>query len=107
MRRRVKIVDGTGLSMLDTATNQRQWPQIAARSPAVVFPCSSRRLFCLHIHSGALLQVVHDDMFHHDIMLARRLWHWLQAGEILLADRGFVPFVASLTFAAVAELAKM
>ena len=30
---------------------------------------------------------------HHDIMLARRLWHWLQAGEILLADRGFCSFL--------------
>ena len=51
--------------------------------------------------------MVDDDMFHHNIMLTRRLWHWLQAGEILLPDRGFVPFVASRTFAAVAGSARM
>jgi hypothetical protein len=90
--RRVKIVDGTGLSMPDTAANQRQWPQNSGQQPGCGFPLLKVvGLFCLH--SGALLQVVHDDMHHHDVMLARRLWHWLQAGEILLADRGFCSFL--------------
>src|SRR5260370_17347044 len=36
--RRVKIVDGTGLSMPDTAPNQRQWPQSTGQRPARRFP---------------------------------------------------------------------
>jgi hypothetical protein len=40
--RRVKIVDGTGLSMPDTAANQLEWPQNSGqiKNPAVVFPSS-------------------------------------------------------------------
>ena len=34
----VKVVDGTGLSMPDTAGNQAAYPQPLPRSPAVVFP---------------------------------------------------------------------
>jgi hypothetical protein len=90
--RRVKIVDGTGLSMPDTAANQRQWPQSSGQQPGCGFPLLKVvGLFCLH--SGALLQLVHDDIHHHEIMLARRLWPWLEAGEILLADRGFCSFL--------------
>jgi hypothetical protein len=90
--RRVKIVDGTGLSMPDTAPNQRQWPQSSGQRPGCGFPLLKVvGLFCLH--SGALLQVVYDDIHHHDVTLARRLWQWLQADEILLADRGFCSFL--------------
>ena len=90
--RRVKIVDGTGLSMPDTAANQRQWPQSSGQKPGCGFPLLKIvGLFCLH--SGALLQVVHDDIHHHEVMLARRLWQWLEAGEILLADRAFCSFL--------------
>jgi hypothetical protein len=37
--------------------------------------------------------VVHDNIHHHELVLARRLWQWLQPGEILLADRGFCSFL--------------
>src|SRR5271168_2397325 len=78
--RRVKIVDGTGLSMPDTAANQLQWPQNSGQKPGCGFPqLKVVGLFCLH--SGALLEVAHDDKHHHDITLARRLWHLLQPGE--------------------------
>jgi Transposase DDE domain len=89
--RRVKIVDGTGLSMPDTAANQLQWPQSSGQKPGCGFPLLKVvGLFCLH--SGALLQVVYDNLHHHEITLARQLWQWLQVGEILLADRGFCSY---------------
>jgi hypothetical protein len=34
----VKVVDGTGLSMPDTASNQAAYPQPLPQKPAVVFP---------------------------------------------------------------------
>jgi hypothetical protein len=37
--------------------------------------------------------VAHDNKHHNDIMLARRFWHLLQPGEILLADRGFCSYL--------------
>src|SRR5580704_5738640 len=90
--RRVKIVDGTGLSMPDTAANQLQWPQNSEQKPGCGFPqLKVVGLFCLQ--SGALLQVAHDDKHHHEIILARRLWHLLQPNEILLADRGFCSYL--------------
>jgi hypothetical protein len=90
--RRVKIVDGTGLSMPDTAANQLQWPQNSNQQPGCGFPqLKVVGLFCLQ--SGALLQVAHDDKHHHEIILARRLWHLLQPNEILLADRGFCSYL--------------
>jgi hypothetical protein len=85
---RVKIVDGAGLSMPDTAANQLEWPQNSGQRPGCGFPqLKVVGLFCLQ--SGALLEVAHDNKHHNDIMLARRFWHLLQPGEILLADRGF------------------
>jgi len=90
--RRVRIVDGTGLSMPDTAANQLQWPQNSGQKPGCGFPqLKVVGLFCLQ--SGALLEVAHGDKHHQDITLARRLWHLLQPGEILLADRGFCSYL--------------
>ena len=37
--RRVRIVDGTMLSMSDTLENQQRWPQIAGKNRAWAFPC--------------------------------------------------------------------
>jgi hypothetical protein len=90
--RRVKIVDGTGLSMSDTVANQLQWPQNSGQKPGCGFPqLKVVGLFCLQ--SGALLQVAHDNKHRNDIMLARRFWHLLQPGEILLANRGFCSYL--------------
>ena len=48
--RRVKIVDGTGLSMPDTAANQRQWPQSSGQRPGFgFFPCSKSSAFSVCI----------------------------------------------------------
>jgi hypothetical protein len=92
LERRVKIVDGTCLSMPDTAANQLQWPQNSNQQPGCGFPqLKVVGLFCLQ--SGALLEVAHDDKHHHEIILARRLWHLLQPNEILLADRGFCSYL--------------
>jgi hypothetical protein len=90
--RRVKIADGTCLSMPDTVANQLQWPQNSNQKPGCGFPqLKVVGLFCLH--SGALVEVAHDDKHHHEIILARRLWPLLQPNEILLTDRGFCSYL--------------
>lgn len=89
--RRVKILDGTTVSMPDTADNQACWPQSTSQKPGCGFPLLKLvGLFCLA--SGALLESVHSHLRRHEAVLARLLWKFLDPGDILLADRGFCSF---------------
>jgi len=42
---RVKVIDGTGLSMPDTSANQKAYPQPVAQKAVVVSGSQDRRLF--------------------------------------------------------------
>ena len=91
--RAVKMVDGTGVSMPDTAANQKLWPQPSEQKPGCGFPLLKLvGLFCLA--SGALLHTVQGNLRQHESVLARLLWPLLCAGDILLADRGFCSFAS-------------
>ena len=84
--RRVRLIDGTGFSMPDTAKNRQRWPYAGGQKPGCGFPTGKLvGLFCLH--SGRLLTFVEGAWKDHDLPLARRLLGWLQAGEVLVADR--------------------
>jgi hypothetical protein len=52
--RHVKVVDGTGLSMPDTAKNQAAFPQPTAQKPGCGFPVA-KIVACFCLHGGALL----------------------------------------------------
>ena len=53
--RRVKLVDGTGVSMPDTAANQGRWPQSTSQKPGCGFPSMNIvAIFCLC--TGALIK---------------------------------------------------
>jgi hypothetical protein len=89
----VQILDGTGVSMPDTPDNQQLWPQSQEQQPGCGFPWLKLvGLFCLA--SGALLHFVHGNKHQHEASLARTLFKWLQAGDLLLADRGFCSFAS-------------
>jgi hypothetical protein len=89
--RRVKIVDGTGCSMPDTAENQKAYPQPGSQKPACGFPVMKLvGLFCLA--SGALLEVVRGTLLVHESQLFRQLWTHLNPRDLLLADRAFCSF---------------
>jgi len=91
--RRVKVVDGTMLSMPDTGANQAAWPQTRSQEPGLGFPILRLvGLFCLS--SGALLHTARGTLREHETTLFRTLWKHLAAGEVLLADRGFCSFFA-------------
>jgi hypothetical protein len=89
--RRVKIIDGTSVSMPDTAANQKIWPQSSAQKPGCGFALL-KRLGVFSLQSGALLDLTIAHQRHHDALLARQLWSQFQAGDIVLADRGFCSF---------------
>lgn len=97
--RRVKVVDGTGLSMPDTAANQNAWPQPPAQKPGCGFPVVKLAAsFCLA--SGALLQWVEGTLKEHDGRLFQKLLPAFKKGDVVLADRGFSSFPSLATLLA-------
>ena len=89
--RRVKAVDGSSVSMPDTAENQAQWPQPSAQKPGCGFPVMRLAvLFC--VASGAVIDCARSALGTGERTLFRRLWHALEKGDIVLADRGFCCF---------------
>lgn len=86
--RRVKIADGTCISMPDTGPNQKRFPQPKGQKKGCGFP-SMRLVVVFSLATGAILKVAHGALAVHERTLFRRLWKWLEQGDILLADRGF------------------
>jgi hypothetical protein len=85
---RVKVIDGTGMSMPDTEQNRRTWPYAGEQKPGCGFPVAQMvGLFCLG--TGRLVKFAISTWKSHEISLARQLVGWIHKGEVLLADRGF------------------
>lgn len=88
--RRVRVVDGTGLSMPDTPSNQRAWPQQKGK-PGCSFPVM-RLVGLFSLATGALISVAYGALTESETALMRTLWPLLAPGDVLLADRGFSSF---------------
>jgi hypothetical protein len=91
--RTIKIVDGTGISMPDTAENQALWPQSGEQQAGCGFPMM-KLVGLFSLSSGALLESVTGNKHVHESTLFRGLWGKLQKGDIVLADRGFSSYAA-------------
>jgi hypothetical protein len=89
--RLVKVVDGTTLSMPDTAANQKRWPQPNSQKQGCGFPMI-RLVGLFSLASGALLQTVTDTFFSNENNLFERLFMFLDAADVLLADRNFCSY---------------
>ena len=87
----VKVVDGSTLSMPDTAANQKRWPQPNSQKEGCGFPMI-RLVGLFSLASGALLQTVTDSFFSNENNLFERLFKFLDAGDVLLADRNFCSY---------------
>src|SRR5207302_10434155 len=91
--RRVKIVDGTTLSMPDTPDNQESWPQPSTQKAGLGFPCMKLTgIFALA--SGALEDYATGTLHQHECVLFRSLWERLETGDVMLGDRGFCSYGA-------------
>jgi hypothetical protein len=90
--RRVKIVDGTTVSMPDTPQNQAAYPQPSSQKPGCGFPLM-KLVGIFSLASGALLHFAYEHLRVHESQLLRRLWSWLETGDVLLADRGFCSYL--------------
>lgn len=86
--RRVKLLDGTGISMPDTPANQAAYPQCAYQAEGVGFPLARvSALICLS--TGAVLEAAlgaHRGAGNSELDLARSLLPSLARGDLLLAD---------------------
>jgi putative transposase len=87
--RRVEVVDGTTVSMPDTAANQRAYPQVPSQKPGLGFPIARLVVvFCLA--TGAALEAAigkYQGKQTGENALFRRTWEGLCAGDVSLGDR--------------------
>lgn len=85
---RVKVVDGTGVSLPDTAKNQRAYPQPGGQRPGCGFPFL-KLVGVFSLTTGALLDYAKGNKHQHELGLLQRLLATFKAGDLVLADRGF------------------
>jgi hypothetical protein len=87
--RRVKVVDGTTVSMPDSPANQREYPQSRSQRPGLGFPIARMVvIFCLA--TGSVLEAAvgkYRGKQTGENALFRRLWEGLKPGDVLLGDR--------------------
>lgn len=91
--RRVKIVDGTTLSMPDTPANQQSWPQPSTQKEGLGFPCL-KLTGIFSLASGGLEDYATGTLHQHESILFRSLWDRLEKGDVMLGDRGFCSYAA-------------
>jgi hypothetical protein len=86
--RKVGVLDGCGVSMPDTKANRKRWPYAGGQKPGCGFPTAQLvGLFCLA--TGRLIHFAFESWKAHEIPLARQLIGWIEAGSVILTDRGF------------------
>ena len=85
---RVKVIDGTGVSLPDTANNQRAYPQSSEQKPGCGFPVM-KLVGVFSLATGVLLDYARGNKHQHELNLLHRLLHTFKPGDLALADRGF------------------
>ncbi len=87
--RRVRIADGTTVTMPDTPENQKEYPQPDGQKPGLGFPMIRLVvLFCLA--TGGVLEAAlcpYRGKGTGETSLLRRAWDDLDSGDVLLGDR--------------------
>ena len=89
--RRVKIADGSGLSMPDTPANQAAYPQPTSQKPGLGFPVA-RLVAVFSLSCGAVLDAAlgrYRGKQQGENSLLRTLEQAFEPGDVLLADRYF------------------
>lgn len=89
--RRVRVVDGTTLTMPDTPANQAEYPQVAGQKPGCGFPIV-RLLTVFSLTVGTALEAAigpYSGKETGENSLFRLLYKFLAIGDVVLADRYF------------------
>lgn len=85
------LADGTGLSLADTAENQRAYPQSRSQKPGCGFPLL-KIVGLFSLSSGALLDYAKGNKHRHELSLLCKLLEQFKPGDLLVADRGFCSY---------------
>lgn len=85
---RVRVLDGTAVSMPDTPKNQRAYPQSTEQKPGCGFPFM-KIVGIFSLSTGVLLDYARGNKHQHELSLLHRLLEVFKAGDLVLADRGF------------------
>jgi hypothetical protein len=86
--RRVKLVDGTGISMPDTEENQARYPQPSTQAAGVGFPLA-RVVAVICLGTGAVIGAAigpHSGKGNSELGLLRQLEPAFNPGDVMLAD---------------------
>jgi hypothetical protein len=97
--RKVKVIDGSSVSMPDTRRNQCAWPQTRASRPGCGFPVM-RLVAIFSLASGAMLALASGSIHAGERALLRKLWRFLKPGDVALGDRGFCSYAEFFLLAA-------
>lgn len=85
---RLRVIDGTGLSMPDTTANQEAFPQPTTQAAGCGFPVVKLvAVFCLH--TGALIHWIQGTLHEHENRLFKRMLNFFSPKDVVVADRGF------------------
>jgi hypothetical protein len=90
-QRPIRVVDGSNVSLSDTAANRVAYPQSSQQKPYCGFPLLYF-VALMDLRSGALLDLATGRQTDSERGLFRRLWSSLAVGDIVLGDRGFDGF---------------
>lgn len=88
---RVFFADSSSFSMPDTPALQTHFGQPGEQKPGCGFP-TAHWLALMHVGSGMISKMLASPLRTHDMSKAAELHPELQAGDVLLADRGFCSF---------------
>ena len=88
---RVFYVDGSSFSMPDTPALQAHFGQPGEQQPGCGFP-TAHWLALMHAGSGMITKMLASPLRTHDMSKTVELHPELQAGDVLVADRGFCSF---------------
>jgi hypothetical protein len=88
---RILLVDGSSCSMPDTPPLQKHFGQPSGQKPGCGFPVA-HLLALFDAYTGMLVDVLASSWRIHDLKRVGELYPHLQAGDVLVADRGFCSF---------------
>jgi hypothetical protein len=92
--RRIKVADGTIVSMPDTPENQKQYPQPTTQKPGLGFPMM-RIVAVMSLQCGAVLDVAFGPYAGKrtgETAMLRTLFSSLETGDVLLGDRYYASY---------------
>jgi hypothetical protein len=85
---RVRVVDGTTITLPDTPANQRAYPQLSVQKPGCGFPIL-RVVALFDLATGMIRAWRHGSWRRQELPIFQHLWDELDPGDVLLGDRGF------------------